>query len=137
MTDERLKQIKEYREACRAGNELPDVGFAHEAIDDLLAQLAFEFEEGKSLRQQAIDSELARLEAEVKLDTLVKFLRGSDFAAHSADSVSSAIENRGGGGTPHAYNVGFAEGQIQLARKALKLIGIQPQPNNGLIPQQQ
>ena len=35
----RLEQIRDYREQCRLCYEIPDVGFAHEAIDDLLGEI--------------------------------------------------------------------------------------------------
>lgn len=40
LSPDRLEQIRDYREQCRLGYEIPDVGFAHEAIDDLLEELA-------------------------------------------------------------------------------------------------
>lgn len=39
MTPERLEQILDYRKQTREGNELPDVGYAHQCIDSLLDEV--------------------------------------------------------------------------------------------------
>ncbi len=52
MTEQRLEQIREYREDTRSGDDLPDVKFAHEAIDCLL-------DEVERLRQPTVRVEVA------------------------------------------------------------------------------
>ena len=39
MSAERINEIQQYRANCRAGLDVPDVGYAHEAMDFLLREL--------------------------------------------------------------------------------------------------
>ena len=85
----KLETIREYREDCRTGDDMPDVSFDHKCIDALIDALVDEQREGSHLRNLACEAEIARLHAEIIVDNMVKY--GGELTAR-AEKAKAALD---------------------------------------------
>lgn len=73
LSQHRFDQITDYREQCRAGLEMSDVGFAHEALDELLSshaayERALELMKARAERTEASRQETAEATRELSYE---------------------------------------------------------------------
>lgn len=81
LSQARISEITEYRTDCRAGYEIPDHGFAAEAIDDLLADAAAYQQSLAALTSQLAAAEARAAAAEGKLEGLKQELADQEVQA--------------------------------------------------------